>query len=586
MKPSGKWAILFKFLRFYRPYRRRLWEGLILMGLSAALTLPLPLLTLYIFDEVIPDRNTGMLDLLAILLLGIILFQMLTQLLQTYVMEVFRLRMMNDVQAGILRRVHALPLHRVRSMGTGYLMSRIAQDVVAAQGAVSGGILSTARNGLSFIFGFALVYALNWRLALLTTALLPFFYLSVVVFFDRLRNLQREIQERQAQSNRILEESLAASLIVKAYNRGRGETRRYIRALSDLLRLVLRTQILGSVSGAISTFVTLGCPLLILWYGGRQIIQGTLTLGAFIAFNQLVAYLFRPAQTLITTNLNLHRSMGAMERILELLEAPLEPDTGRLPFPAKGLNIGFEGLRFAYPGGPDVLHGIDLEIREGESVAIVGPSGAGKTTMVSLLLRFYEPTEGRVHLAGNPLAEYPLAELRERITLVPQEAFLFSATVEENLRFARPGATPAEIERAAEAAGIHDYIRGLSQGYDTVLGAGGIACSAGEKQRLALARALLRDTPILILDEATSAVDVETEARIFHAMRELLKNRTAILIAHRLSTVSHADRIVVLQEGRIVGSGRHEELLGTNAFYAHLFREYEKYYLGRFAPGE
>jgi subfamily B ATP-binding cassette protein MsbA len=334
-----------------------------------------------------------------------------------------------------------------------------------------------------------------------------------------------------------------------------------------------RTYLLSAVAGSITGLTAALAPMVVLWYGGLEIMAGRLTLGQFVAFNSFLAYLYKPAEGLVNVNLTIQRSLGAAVRIFEMMDTPGEesstqPSTGA--FELEG-GIRFENLSFCYEQGRTVLDDICLEVQPGEAVAVVGPSGAGKTTLVNLIPRFYKPSAGRILVGGTDTADLPLRALREAIGMVAQEPFLFTGTVADNLRYGRKGATRDEIVEAARRSCAHDFIQRLPRGYETLIGERGARLSGGQRQRLAIARTLLKDPSILIFDEATSSLDGETEAAILKELRGLMTGKTTLIVSHRLSALSLADRIIFLKEGRIEAEGNHADLLQRSKIYRDLF---------------
>jgi ATP-binding cassette subfamily B protein len=415
---------------------------------------------------------------------------------------------------------------------------------------------------------------MNWRLGLLALSLLPPFFFSARYFGGIMRRLYRQHGEAWSELTAILQQGLAGIRLVQALQREEEEAKRYAAQGRETIRLAMRIQAYAGRQSLINAFLSALGPALVLWYGGAQVINGSLTIGELLAFTNYIARLFGPVSAFANMNVQLQQALAAFDRVQEYLELQTEirdrPGAIELP-PLRG-RIEFQDVSFAYSPERPILKHISFTVEPGQLVALVGPTGAGKSTIVNLIPRFYDPDEGCVRIDGYDLRDVTLSSLRRQIATVDQETFLFNTTILENIRYARPEATFDEVVEAAKAAYLHDFIMSLPEGYETVVGERGVKLSGGERQRLAIARAILRNPRILILDEATSSLDSIAESYIQRALEPLMRGRTVIAIAHRLSTILSADKILVLQQGELVESGTHRELLARGGLYAQLYR--------------
>ena len=551
------------------------WEhGLALLGLQVAstvVTFPIPLLVRQIIDRVIPQ---GWVEALVVWGTGLVLLVALQAGL-AYVTQyrtvVMQERLLLDVQMALLDHVLRLPHASLQERQVGYLMARIRSDPAVAKDFLFGA-LSLASDALFLSVGVGLLLYLNWRLALVSLAVLPALALASKRLNARMGELCRDIQEGDARVSQELGEGLNAALTARLFGLRPWIGDRVSAALRFLQRANVRTNTFAAAAGGVLTFITGVGPMLLVVIGGYGVIRGQLTLGTVIAFMTLLSYLYGPTQSMVTTRLNLERAKVAAERVLELLDEEPEEDRGvSLRAPAGRVEV--RALSFAYPNGKAALRHVALRVEPGEWVALVGHTGSGKSTLLSLLVRLFPIPEGTIWIDGQDVAQPSLSSLRREVLLVSQDVFLFSGTVLENIRLARAGVTDEEAMAVAQALGADGFIRGLPDGYKTLVGERGAKLSGGQRQLIALARAVLRRPKVLLLDEATSALDSESEARVLQALRTFLQTATVILAAHRLSTVWAADRIVVLKDGRVVQQGGHDELLAAPGEFREVFVE-------------
>ncbi|MEU0190849.1 ABC transporter ATP-binding protein [Streptomyces afghaniensis] len=568
-----------RILGLFRPYRGRLAIVGLLVGAASLVSVATPFLLKEILDVAIPQGRTGLLSLLA---LGMILSAVLTSVfgvLQTLISTTVGQRVMHDLRTAVYGRLQRMSLAFFTRTRTGEVQSRIANDIGGMQATVTSTATSLVSNLTSVVATIVAMVVLDWRLTVVSLLLLPVFvWISRRVGNER-RKITTQRQKQMAAMAATVTESLSVSGILLGRTMGRSDslTRSFAEESEELVDLEVRSNMAGRWRMAVITIVMAALPAVIYWTAGMALQLGgpEVSLGTIVAFVSLQQGLFRPAVSLLSTGVQIQTSLALFQRIFEYLDLPIDiterPDPVRLDR-IKG-EVRFENVSFGYDdkGGP-VLDGIDLTVPAGGSLAIVGPTGAGKSTLGYLVPRLYDVTGGRVTLDGVDVRDLDFDTLARAVGVVSQETYLFHASVADNLRFAKPDATDEELYQAAKAAQIHDHIASLPDGYDTVVGERGHRFSGGEKQRLAIARTILRDPPVLILDEATSALDTRTEAAVQDAIDALSANRTTLTIAHRLSTVRDADQIVVLDSGRAVELGTHEELLERHGRYAALVR--------------
>ena len=481
--------------------------------------------------------------------------------------------MIIDVREVMFRKFQRMPLAYYDRHQTGEIMSFVTNDVAAIQSALVDNLIDLVTEGCILIGSLALMFYLDWKLSLLTLIVIPMVGQAMKIFGRKIKKSSTVIQERLAEITALLQESFSATRVVKSFVREDYEIDRFVASNQRNFEAVMKNVQQTSMLTPTVEFLAALAVTFIVWFGGYEVLSGDITAGAFVAFLTYAVNLANPVKRLSRIYGNLQKAMAAVERVFSVVDLtesitdrpdakPLPPVTGR---------VRFEDVTFSYKEGRKALDGVTLEAAPGEMIAFVGPSGAGKSTIANLIPRFYEPDSGAITVDGHDIRSVTLASLRGQIGLVPQETMLFSTTIRENIRYGRLDATDAEIEEAARAANAHDFITQLEHGYDTQIGERGVSISGGQRQRIAIARAILKDPRILILDEATSALDTESEKIVQAALDNLMVGRTSFVIAHRLSTVFHADRIYVIDAGRIVEQGTHEELLAKGGLYQHLY---------------
>ncbi|MBX6392139.1 MAG: ATP-binding cassette domain-containing protein [Burkholderiales bacterium] len=560
-------------LRFLVPYKGRIAAALAALVVAAGSVLALGQGLRYVIDAGFGTGNARQLDLALVGMVAVAALMAAASYARFYLMMTTGERVITDIRRAVFDHILDLSPGFYEGTRTGEIISRLTNDVTLVQAVIGWGFSMFLRNALMMIGAAAMLVVTSPKLAALTVFGVPLTLAPILVLGRRVRRKSREVQDRIADVSAYVDEAVHEVRTVQAYAHEDIDRRRFgERAEAAYRSAVGRIRDRGLLFSSVM-LIAFSAVGVILWVGGRDVLAGELTAGELSAFVFYAVIVASGAGTVSEVWGDLLRAAGATERIVELLDtrpdviAPAQPLA--LPRRVRG-EVRFEGVRFAYPARADrpALDGFSLHVRAGERVALVGPSGAGKSTVLALLLRFYDPQQGRVEIDGFELARCDPRAVRRQIALVSQEPVIFATTVAENVRYGRPDASMAEVRAACEAAYALEFIEALPQGFDTELGERGVRLSGGQRQRLALARALLADRPILLLDEATSALDAESERYVQLALERLMRGRTTLVVAHRLATVQSADRIVVMDQGRIVDQGTHAELMRAGGLYA------------------
>jgi ATP-binding cassette subfamily B protein len=569
-------------LPFLAPYNGRMAIALVALLIAAGAMLALPVALKNVIDEGFSAANAAAIDRYFVLLLIAAGVFAAFASLRFYLVGWIGERVVADIRSAVYKRVIRMDPAFFEVTKTGEVLSRLTTDTTLIQSLSGAGLSILLRSSLSFVGSLVLMLYTSPRLALIIFALVPTVLVPMILFGRRVRRLSRDSQDRVADTSGLAGETLNAIQTVQAFTLEELHGARYDTAVEDSFFTAIRRMRVRAWMIAAAVICVFGSVTLVLWLGARSVLDGTMTGGELAQFLSYAIFMASSVAALSEMWGEMQRAAGAMERTVELLGSrpsivtpatPVALPAGRFGRDERASGaISFDHLSFSYPSRPAqrALDDFHLDIAPGETVAFVGPSGAGKSTVFQLMLRFYDPLSGRILIDGVDLSTARAEDVRARIGLVPQETMIFGASARENIRYGRPDASDADIEAAARAAAADEFIRKLPEGFDTFLGEKGARLSGGQKQRIAIARAILKNPPILLLDEATSSLDSESERLVQDALEKLMRNRTTLVIAHRLATAVNSDRIVVIERGRIAGVGRHEELLRDNALYARL----------------
>ena len=555
------------------PYKKALTIGALCLIVASLTNLAVPLYIKKLVDVVMVEKNMALMNNLTLSIAALFLIQLVFTTAHNYLFDLTEKRAITDFRIKLFRHLHTLSLSFFVKRRTGEIVSRMTNDITTIENIVTDLPATLLQQSIRLFGGIIIITYMNWKLTGLILVLAPILVVFARTFGRRLKKLSTEIQDKLAVSTTILEENISCIQVVKSFVREKLENKRFSDALEDSYQSAKKRVIISSFFGPSIGFIAFSTSLILLWYGGREVILGAISPGELIAFILYATIIAGPMGSFARLYARVQEGIGASKRVFEILDIKGEvcdiPDAK--PIPELTGKVEFDNVRFHYREDQEIIKGICFSVEPGQTVALVGPSGAGKSTLVQLLHRFYDPIVGEIRIDGIPLQSVKLASYWRQIGIVPQETILFGGTILENIEYAKPGVTKEELIKAAKAANAHNFIMECPDGYETVVGEKGIRLSAGQRQRIAIARAILKNPHILILDEATSALDNESELLIQDALERLMKGRTSFIIAHRLSTIHNADRIIVMDRGQLVESGTHAQLMEKEGLYHKLY---------------
>lgn len=567
-------TLYLRILSYIKPYMHRLIFAMFCTIMAAAGNLYIPWIIKDMIDEVLADKNGTMLNWIAASIIAIFVVRGLFWYGQNYLMSYVGQSVIIDIRAAVFKKLQRLSVSFYDKNKTGTIMSYVTNDVNALQSAMVENTIEMITEGFILIGSVVAMIYLDWRLTLFTVCTFPVVLWFMEFFGKKIRKTGGRIQECTADITSVLQESVASARVIKSFVREDYEVDRFdVENRANFRANMKNAQLMATLTPVVELVAAIGVTMII-WYGGNNVINGTITAGSLVAFLTYAVNISNPIKRLTRVIGNIQKALAAAQRVFMIIDMPEEIAESRdaKQLPEVSGKVEFQNVSFAYDDKGNVITDLSFSVKPGEVIAIVGPSGAGKSTIANLLPRFYDVNKGDIKIDGHSVREVTLDSLREQVGIVPQETMLFNGSVYNNILYGRLDATKEEIEAAAKAANAHDFIMQLTDGYETKLGDRGVNLSGGQRQRIAIARAILKNPRILILDEATSALDTESERVVQEALDRLMVGRTSFVIAHRLSTVKNADKILVLEKGNLVESGTQDELLALDGLYAHLYK--------------